>query len=70
MGKAERKIGQASRREARVAMATYQKALIEKLTVFNQVLKPRPKFVPRFVWTFLANRFIDVSKLESIFNGK
>lgn len=59
-----KKIAQAARREARDAMLGYRTALIGKLSVFNDILKPRPKFIPNFIWRWISGKVIDVEKMQ------
>lgn len=64
------KIAQAARREAREKMRGYGKQWGEKLSVFNEALKPRPKWFPRFLWRWLSSFFVDAKKIEDALNGK
>ena len=65
-----RKLAQAARREARMAMSAYRSALIDKLSIFNSVLKPKPKWIPSVTWRWISGRIIDVEKLQKFLNPK
>ena len=68
MGKLARKQGQAYRREAKAMLSKNQEAfnqkIEEKLKIFNDIVKPKPRFIPRFLWKSFAKIFLDVSKLQ------
>jgi hypothetical protein len=68
MGKLARKQAQAYRREAKQILARNQEAfdqkIAEKLKVFNDIVKPRPRFVPSWAWKMFAKIFLDVAKLQ------
>lgn len=64
MGSAEAKAGQAYRREARSQLRHYRSALNERLRLFNNCLRPRPKWVHKKVWQWVGSFFIDIEKLE------
>lgn len=61
---------QYARREARDiarrAMSTYEERLLSRLAVFDSVLKPRPRWMPRAVWQWCASRFVDIEALQSV----
>lgn len=59
-----KKLAQAARREARNQVHGVAEQLKSKLGVFNDILKPRPKWIPRRVWRFFCNIFLDIEKLE------
>jgi hypothetical protein len=67
MGKEARKASQMYRREARLVFRGYSIELHKNLEVLNQLLKPRPKFVPKVVWQWLGEFFIDIPKLHEVF---
>ena len=63
----KKKLVQAARREARNAMKGYRDSLSERLSVFNDVLRDRPFFMPRFLWRWISNRVIDLDKIDKLF---
>lgn len=68
MGKLARKQGQAYRREARAILAKNQQAfdtkIEEKLKIFNEIVKPKPRFIPSWAWRSFSKIFLDVPKLQ------
>ena len=68
MGKLARKQGQAYRREAKQILSKNQEAfnqkIEEKLRVFNDIVKPKPRFIPSWAWKAFAKIFLDVAKLQ------
>lgn len=64
----KKKMTQMFRREARKTYANTAIELKEKLGVLNQVLKPKPWWVPGIVWRFFSKIFIDVGKLNKVVN--
>lgn len=64
------KDAQAQRRNARKIMAGYGKQWGDKLKVFNEALKPRPKYIPLKLWRWLSSLFVDMQKIEDALNGK
>ena len=65
----KKKIAQAARRKARQTYSEVAEVLKEKLNNLDNVLKPRPKWVPRKIWRFLSKIFIDLDKLEKTASG-
>lgn len=63
------KEAQAARRLAREKMRGYGKQWGEKLSVFNEALRPRPKYMPRKVWRWLTNIFVNVDSIEQSLMG-
>lgn len=53
------------RREARQVFGEYQKNLMARLEEMRIIIRPRPKFVPRFAWKFFMNIFLDMEKAQS-----
>jgi hypothetical protein len=74
MTKLARKQGQAYRREARLMLsknqAIYATQIAEKLKVFNEIVKPRPRFVPQWIWQLLARVFLDIPKLQKFLGNE
>ena len=70
MGRLERKMGQIYRREARKVYAGYSKSLYEKLDMFNEALKPKPRLIPHFIWRWFVSFVVDIPKLENVLNPK
>lgn len=66
MSKASRKQAQAFRREARKVGETYQKEMLKRLTVFNEAVRPKPRFLPQWLWEKVVYRVIDITKLDSM----
>lgn len=60
-GKEAAKAGQMFRREARSIFAEYQKSLMQKLDEVRVIIRPRPRWVPRAAWLWLANIFVDLN---------
>jgi len=42
----------------------------QRLKVFNDALKPRPKYISRKVWHWFGSFFIDLEKIQDAFEGK
>ncbi len=59
-----KKLAQAARREARNQVHGMAEQLKGKLGIFNDVLKPRPKYIPRKLWRWGCEIFIDVDRLQ------
>lgn len=55
------KVTQAERRALRSA---YQTQVKEHFNLLNQAIKPRPKYVPSWLWAWGAKIFIDVEVLR------
>lgn len=70
MSKESRKLGQAYRREARKVGEKYQKDLWERLTVFNEAVRLKPRWMPQWLWEKVVGRVIDIKKLDSIITGQ
>lgn len=52
------------KRAGREVFDDYKKLLFEKIKAFNNVIKPRPKWIPRFVWQKLSSFFIDTEAIS------
>lgn len=57
--KEAKKAGQKFRREARNIFAEYQKSLADKLDEIRLIIRPRPFWMPRKVWLWFADFFVD-----------
>ena len=66
----QKKIAQAARREARMKMKGFGDQWGQRLKVFNDALKPRPKYISRKVWHWFGSFFIDLEKIQDAFEGK
>ncbi len=66
----KKKEAQAARRIARLKMKGYGEEWGEKLKVFNEALKPRPKWIPKKLWRKLSRIFVDVEKIENMMKSK
>ena len=66
----KKKEAQAARRNARRIMQGYGAEWGEKLKVFNQALKPRPRWCPRIIWRKLTCIFVNVELIEKTLLGK
>lgn len=62
----KKKIAQAARREARQTYSDVGVELKAKLGALDQVLKPKPKLVPRIIWRKCSRIFIDIDKLKKV----
>lgn len=58
------KAGQKFRREARGIFAEYQKSLFKKLDEVRVIIRPRPRIIPRKVWLWFANIFVDLNNAD------
>ena len=58
------KISQNARREARKAYKCFSDELRNKLGVFNEALRPKPKLIPKKIWKMICLRVIDIDKLK------
>lgn len=63
--KEAKKAGQKFRREAKSIFADYQKSLVKHLNEMRLVLRPRPRYVPKPVFDWARNFFMDTSRLNS-----
>jgi len=59
------KISQNARREARRAYKGFNSELRDKLKVFNEALRPKPKLIPKWIWKKVCLRVIDIEKLKT-----
>ena len=57
-------LGQKYRREARRIFAEYQQALFKKLENVRILIRPRPRYMPRKVWLWIANIFVDLNSSD------
>ena len=64
------KDAQAARRNARRIMKGYGSQWGEKLKVFNEALKPRPRWFPKPLWRWCTKRFVNIDLIEKALNGK
>ena len=55
------KAGQKFRREARQIFSQYQKDLTGKLDEVRLIIRPRPRLIPRKVWLWCTNLFVDLN---------
>ena len=62
----KKKMAQMFRREARKTYADTAIELKEKLGVLDQVLRPKPWWVPGIVWRKCSRIFIDIDKLKKV----
>lgn len=53
------KVRQAQRRAIRSVYA-------EKIKLFSKVVKPRPKWCPRFIWQWGARQYMDIDLLKKL----
>lgn len=58
---AKNKLDQAKRRELRKAAQVFVK---DQYTILGEIVKPRPKFVPQWLWRWGARIFLDIPKLQ------
>lgn len=58
------KAGQKFRREARNIFADYQRDLFKKLDEVRLIIRPRPTWMPRKVWLWFANIFVDLNSAD------
>jgi len=57
------KVNQATRRQI-------NKFVKDQFSILNEVIRPRPKYIPLFVWRLLARIFIDTDRLNDyLVNG-
>jgi hypothetical protein len=70
MSKAARKAGQAFRREAHRVGEGYQKKLMERLNIFNEAVRLRPRWLPQWLWEKVVARVIDIKKLDTLIKGE
>lgn len=56
--------------EANEKVQVFAKQLNEQLGKFNEILKPRPKWVHRRLWRWFGSFFVDIDKLEQLFRFK
>lgn len=63
-----KKEAQEYRKEARRQLGGYRDELVKRLDVFNEALKPRPRYIPRRVWNWLLGRIINVEKMQKLIN--
>jgi len=54
---AKNKLQQSARREVR-------KYVIEQFTIMNRIVKPKPRFLPTFIWRLVGSIFIDTQLLS------
>lgn len=59
---AKDKVSQAARREIREHVS-------EQYRTLEQILRPRPRRCPRWLWQFIANIVIDTKKLHDFLNN-
>jgi hypothetical protein len=69
MSKANRKVGQSYRREARKQMEGYQQQLDGYLHNLQSCLKSRPRWCPRFIWRAFVGIAFDYKKFEDLMNN-
>ena len=62
----KKKIAQAARREARETYSEVAMEIKNKLSVLNQVLKPKPRWMPKKAWRFISGFFVDIDKLKKV----
>lgn len=62
--KEAKKAGQKFRREARNIFSEYQKALFKKLEDVRILIRPKPRFIPRKVWLWFADIFVDLNSAD------
>lgn len=59
--KEAKKAGQKFRREARNIFAEYQRDLFKKLEEVRVVIRPKPRWIPRPMWLWFADIFVDLN---------
>lgn len=59
----QRKYTQAQRR----AIA---KILEKKITIISKMIKPKPKWCPRFIWQWGARQYMDIDLLKQLLGQK
>jgi hypothetical protein len=64
-----------NRKLAKKARQIYKRELIRRasivvpqLKVVNNALRPRPKWFPRKIWSFLCSFFVDIKMIEKAIN--
>ncbi len=55
------------RRDTRPIVLEYKKKLMKNLDLFNDVIKKKPRFFPRLLWSIGLKLFIDMDKLQKLF---
>jgi len=63
--KEAKKAAQKYSRRAEEAIGGYKVELAKKLALINVAMRARPKWIPRGAWRWMANRFVDVNKLQA-----
>ena len=66
----KKKMAQMFRREARKTYGNVAVELKAKLEALDQVLKPKPKWVPGIIWRKCSGIFIDIDKLKKVTNDE
>ena len=63
--KEAKKAAQKHHRQAQATFSGYGRELSKKLQSLNDVLKQRPRWVPKRVWAYCASIFIDITKMQN-----
>ncbi len=59
--KEAKKASQKFRREANTIFSEYRNNLMKKLDEMRIIIKPRPRWMPRKVWMWFSNIFVDLN---------
>lgn len=65
-----KKLRSEARKEAKKYAQGYREQFLQRLKVFDECLRPKPRLMPRFFYRWWANQVVDLQKLEDVINGK
>ena len=69
MSKENRLMGREARRAAKRMAEKYQDDLWKKLQELNNVLRPKPRYIPQWLWQKVVYYVVDSTKINSAIMG-